>query len=258
MTSPRGSSAVGRPAGDEVATAPSPDGANRAEAAAVTALGQPGAEVVAAPEAAPKPYDAGPAWARWLPPAVALVISLWHITRPSFWRDEAATISAVRRPLGDLIRMLGNVDAVHGAYYLMMWPIEHILGSGALVLRLPSAIAVAVGALAVAATGRRLISPWAGMSAGLIYAVLPVVSMYGQEVRSYAMVMAVAAISSYLLVRILDAEPARQRRWIIWYGVSIAALGVLNIFGLVLVPAHGVTIALCGRGRFKDPERSEE
>src|SRR5215470_17569303 len=72
MTSPRGSSAVGRPAGgDEVATAPSPDGANRAEAVAVAALGQPAAEV-AAPEAAPKPYDAGPAWARWLPPAVAL------------------------------------------------------------------------------------------------------------------------------------------------------------------------------------------
>ena len=47
--------------------------------------------------------------------------------------------------------MLGNVDAVHGAYYLMMWPIEHVLGPGALVLRLPSAVAVAIGAAFVAA-----------------------------------------------------------------------------------------------------------
>ncbi len=198
-------------------------------------------------------YQAGPIWARWLPPAVAFLVSLWGITAPSFWRDEAATIAAIKRPLGDLIRMLASVDAVHGAYYLMMWPIAHVLGTGALVLRLPSAVAVAVGAAAVAATGRRLISPWAGLSAGLIFAVLPVVSRYGQEVRSYAMVMAVAAISSYLLVRILGAEPARERRWIIWYGVSVAVLGILNIFGLLLVPAHAITIALHGRGRFKDP-----
>jgi mannosyltransferase len=198
-------------------------------------------------------YQTGPIWARWLPPAVAFLVSLWGITGPSFWRDEAATIAAVKRPLGDLIRMLGNVDAVHAAYYLMMWPIAHVLGTGALVLRLPSAVAVAVGAAAVAGTGRRLISPWAGLSAGLIFAVLPAVSWYGQDVRSYAMVMAVAAISTYFLVRILSAEAAQQRRWLIWYGASIATLGILNIFGLLLVVAHAVTIALHGRGRLKEP-----
>src|SRR5215470_6894505 len=253
MTSPRGSSAVGGPAGDdEVATAPSPDGANRAEAAAVTALGQPGAEV-AAPEAAPKPYDAGPAWARWLPPAVALVISLWHITRPSFWRDEAATISAVRRPLGDLIRMLGNVDAVHGAYYLMMWPIEHIFGPGALMMRLPSAIAAAVTAAAIAAVGRRLISPWAGLAAGLVLAVFPVTSRYGQEARSYQLVVAAATIATYLLIRVLAAEPAARRRWLLGYGASMAALGLLNIFGLLMIPVHAFTVALACRGDLRDP-----
>ena len=198
-------------------------------------------------------YQAGPIWARWLPPAVAFLVSLWGITGPSFWRDEAATIAAVKRPLGDLIRMLGNVDAVHAVYYLMIWPIAHVLGTGALVLRLPSAVAVAVGAAAVAGTGRRLISAWVGLSAGLIFAVLPAVSWYGQDARSYAMVMAVAAISTYFLVRILSTEPARQRRLLIWYGASVAALGILNIFGLLLVVAQAVTIALYGRGRLKEP-----
>jgi mannosyltransferase len=178
---------------------------------------------------------------------------LWGISAPSYWRDEAATISAIKRPLGDLVAMLGNVDAVHGAYYLMMWPLEHVLGSGAVVLRLPSAVAVAVGAAAVAGTGRRLISPWAGLAAGLLYALMPVTSRYGQEARSYAMVMAAAAISSYLLVRVLGAEPARQRRWMAGYGASIAVLGILNIFGLLLVPAHAVTIALYGRRGVRDP-----
>jgi len=205
----------------------------------------------------PGGYEPGPLWARWLPPVVGFLISLWGITSPSFWRDEAATIAAIKRPLGDLITMLGNVDAVHGAYYLMMWPIEHVLGPGELVLRLPSAAAVAIGAAFVAATGRRLISPWAGLAAGLLYVVLPAVSRYGQEARSYAMVMTVAAIASYLLVRTLGAEPDKQRRWLAGYAASIAALGILNIFGLLLVPAHAVTMALiCRRGlREQAPRR---
>ncbi|MGN6790987.1 MAG: glycosyltransferase family 39 protein [Streptosporangiaceae bacterium] len=202
-------------------------------------------------------YQPGPLWARWLPSVVAFLISFWGIRGPSFWRDEAATIAAIKRPLGDLIKMLGNVDSVHGAYYLMMWPIEHVLGAGTLVLRLPSAVAVAVGAAFVAALGRRLISPWAGLAAGLLYAVLPVTSRYGQEARSYAMVMTVAAIASYLLVRVLTSGPQRQRRWLAGYGASIAVLGILNIFGLLLVPAHAVTMAVyCRRGlREKAPRR---
>jgi mannosyltransferase len=268
MTSPRGSWAA---AGDDVRAVPAA-GSERAEAQAAGAAGtatvteaEP-ATTAAAPGEPDRPanrpqrgadrpdgYQRGPLWARLAPPAVALLTSLWGITNPSFWRDEAATIAAIRRPLGDLITMLGNVDAVHGAYYLMMWPIERVLGPGELVLRLPSAIAVAIGAAFVAATGRRLISPWAGLAAGLLYAILPVVSRYGQEARSYAMVMTVAAIASYLLVRVLQAEADRQRRWLAGYAVSIAALGILNIFGLLLVPAHAVTMALICRRGLREP-----
>src|SRR6266851_1668543 len=256
MTSPRGSRAVGRPAGgDDVAAAPSADAgqaeavtaaagpasgapdqtpANGSSGEAAPASGSPAGTTVRGPSAGldqQRAYQPGPMWARWLPPVVAFLACLWGITTPSYWRDEAATIAAIKRPLGDLIAMLGNVDAVHGAYYLMMWPIEHVLGSGALVLRLPSAVAVAVGAAAVAAIARRLISPWAGLSAGLLYALLPVTSRYGQEVRSYAMVMAVAAISSYLLIRVLGAEPARERRWLAAVAAGVVIASPLLVLG---------------------------
>src|SRR5215467_4368532 len=253
MTSPRGSSAVGGPAGgDEVATALAAGAAARAEAVKASGLAAGGAPL-SVPDAEPKRYDAGPAWARWLPPARALLRCLWRINKPSFWRDEAATIAAIRRPLGDLIKMLGNVDAVHGAYYLMMWPFEHVLGAGPLAMRLPSAIAAAVAVAAIAAIGRRLISPWAGLAAGLLLAILPVTSRYGQEARSYELVVAAATIASYLLVRVLAAEPGARRRWIIWYAVSMAALGVLNIFGLLMIPAHALTVALVCRRDLRDP-----
>lgn len=194
--------------------------------------------------AAQQSYDVGPIWALLLPPLAVLALSIWNIATPSYWRDEAATMAAVKRPFGDMLFMLGNVDAVHGAYYVMMWPLAHLFGTGESVMRLPSALAAAVTAAFVAATGRRLVSPWAGLAAGLLFSVFPVASRYGQEARSYAMVMAVATIASYLLVRVLIAEPDGRRRWLAGYGVSIAALGFMNIFGLLLLPAHAVTVAV--------------
>ncbi len=188
--------------------------------------------------------DLGAWWVTALPPVVTFVIMLWGITGSSYWRDEAATMSAAQRPLGNLIRTLGNIDAVHGAYYLLIWAMVHVGGSGELVTRLPSAVAMACAAAAVVAIGRRLISPRAGLASGLVFAVLPEVSLYGQDARPYAIVVALAALASYLLVRVMDAEPGGRHRWLIGYALCLAALGIVDIFGLLLITAHAVTVGL--------------
>jgi len=51
---------------------------------------------------------------------------MWGIQGSSYWRDETATLSAVQRPFGALISMLGNVDAVHGAYYMIIWVVVRL------------------------------------------------------------------------------------------------------------------------------------
>jgi mannosyltransferase len=200
-------------------------------------------------EARQQGFDAGPAWMRALPPAVTLVIMLWGITGPSYWRDEAATMSAVQRPFGNLVRMLGNIDAVHGVYYMLIWVLVRIGGTGELVTRLPSAVAMAGAAAAVAALGRRLVSPRAGLAAGLVFAALPQVSWYGQDARPYAMVVALTALASYLLVRAMEAPMhtggrGSRNRWLAGYLGCVAALGVVDIFGLLLLAAHAVTVGL--------------
>jgi mannosyltransferase len=189
-------------------------------------------------------HQPGPLWMRVLPPVVTFGVMLAGISVPSYWRDEAATLAAVKRPFGDMIQMLGNVDAVHGAYYMLMWVVVRLFGTGEFALRLPSAIAMAVAAGFVAALGRRLVSPRAGLAAGVLFAVVPDISLYGQDARSYAMVTAMATIASYVLIRALGAWHGHQRRWWIIYAISVALLGILNIFGLLLVAAHGVTILL--------------
>jgi mannosyltransferase len=185
----------------------------------------------------------GPMWMRVAPPLLTLAMALWGITGSSYWRDESATLVAVDRPFGGLVRLLGHVDAVHGAYYLIMWPLVRLAGTGELVTRLPSAAAMAVAAGLVVALGRRLVSPAAGLAAGLVFAAIPVVSVYAQNARSYAMVTALGTAASYLLLRLLGASGSR-RGWLAGYAGCLAAMGVLNIFGLLLIPAHAVTVTV--------------
>ena len=201
--------------------------------------------------AAPGPRRArlagGAAWMPLIPALVTLAIALYQIQRPSLWRDEGATLAAVHRSLPQLLHMLGHTDVVHGAYYVLMWFWTRAAGTSELALRFPSAVGMAVAAGVPAALGRRLVSARAGLAAGLVFAVLPSVTWYAQNARSYALVTALATIASYLLVRAMAADPGRRWRWLAGYGVSVAAMGLGNIFALLLIPAHGLTLALWAR-----------
>jgi mannosyltransferase len=56
-------------------------------------------------------------------------------------------------------------------------------------------------------------------------------------------VVGLAALASYLLVRVLQADSASRRNRLIGYAASLAALGIVNIFGLLLIAAHAFTVA---------------
>ena len=172
---------------------------------------------------------------------VTLAVTLWKIQVPSFWRDESATQSATQRSLPDLIAMLGHVDAVHGTYYLLMWLEVRLAGHSELALRLPSALAMAGAAALITMTGSRLVSRRAGLAAGLTFAALPAVSWFAQDARPFAMETAAGAAASYFLVRLAGDDV--RHRWACWYAASLVLLGLANVFGLLLIPAHALTLA---------------
>jgi mannosyltransferase len=191
-------------------------------------------------------YRAGPVWAWFVPPALMLALGLWGISGASYWRDEAATMTAVQRPFGELLRMMGHVDAVHGVYYMIIWVVVRLGGAGEVATRLPSVLAMAGAAASVAALGRRLVSPAAGLAAGLLFAVFPQISLYAQDAREYAFITALAATGSYLLVRAMTTA-GRRRGWMAGYAVCLGVMGLLNVFSLLLVAAHAITVALAWR-----------
>ncbi|WP_372408063.1 hypothetical protein [Streptomyces luteireticuli] len=186
--------------------------------------------------------------AGWVPPAVAFVLGVWGNTAPSAWTDEIVTIDVARRSWPQLMELLGQVDAVHGLHYVLMWLVGQVCGGlTEFWPRVASAAAVAVAAGGLAWLGRLLGGPRLGLCAGLLLAVLPTASRYAQEARSFAFVMAVAVLATGALVKILAGRA--RGRWLVCYAVLIALLGWFNLLGMLLPAAHAVTVALLRPGR---------
>ncbi|MBC7591195.1 MAG: hypothetical protein H7226_09185 [Salinibacterium sp.] len=109
-------------------------------------------------------------------------VSAVAIATPSVWFDEAATVSATTRSIPDLLRMLGNVDAVHGLYYGLMHVVFGAVGFHPLSLRLVSALAVGVTAALVVVLDRQLRPGWYGIITGVVFCLLPRVTWMGTAI----------------------------------------------------------------------------
>ncbi|MGH3276070.1 MAG: hypothetical protein ACRDNZ_17310, partial [Streptosporangiaceae bacterium] len=147
---------------------------------------------------------------RYWPAVVAVAVmtglGLWGLARDSaMGNDEVATRWAASLSLPQLAHLLRHVDAVHGSYYLLMhaWM---AVGTSPAALRVPSVIAMAGAVALIAILGQRLTgSAWAGLFAGLITALTPAISYYGQTARSYALVFASVTAATLVLVRALQS-----------------------------------------------------
>nr|WP_205614410.1 glycosyltransferase family 39 protein [Streptomyces dangxiongensis] len=168
-------------------------------------------------------------------------LGLWGLDRGGMWRDEAVSFQVGRRTVPQIWRLLHDVDAVHGMYYLFVHAVLAV-HPGEVVLRLPSVCAAAVTAGLVAALGCRLARPRVGLWAGLLYAVAPMAGHYAQEGRSYALVAAGATCATLLFVRAVQGGS-----W--WpYGVVLGLTCWLHEFAVLLPLAHAVSLALARAG----------
>jgi mannosyltransferase len=167
--------------------------------------------------------------------------------RPSFWYDEAATISATySRSLPALWRMLGDVDAVHGLYYLLMHGWFAVVPPTEFWSRVPSGLAVGAAAAGVVVLGRQLSSRAVGLTAGVVCAILPRATWAGIEARPYALSM---MLTVWLAVVLVWAT-RRESRWL-WagYGALLAVSVLFDVYLALLVFAHAVFVLAFRRRR---------
>ncbi|WP_445517065.1 glycosyltransferase family 39 protein [Streptomyces sp. NEAU-174] len=175
-----------------------------------------------------------------VPAGLALALGLWGIRREnSMWRDESTTYQVAHRSVGEILRLLGDADVVHGLYYLFMHGVFALWDGGLVALRLPSVLAMAAAAAGVGLLGRRLAGPRAGLAAGLVFPLAPAVQRYAQEGRSYALVCAAVVAATHLLLSAV-ARP-RRRTWAGYAAVASLAC-LLHEFAILAVAAHGVAL----------------
>ncbi len=178
---------------------------------------------------------------------LAAAVSLAGAARPSFWYDEAATVSAsYSRSLVQLWRMLGNVDAVHGLYYLLMHGWFQIFPPTEFWSRVPSGLAVGGAAAGVVVLGKQFSSRTVAVAAGVVCAILPRSTWAGIEARPYAVSMLAAVWLTVLLVY----AARRDNAWA-WlsYGIALAMSILLDVYLVLLLLAHAVFIGVFRRTR---------
>lgn len=197
------------------------------------------------------------AWLAWAVPAVVTVaLGLRGIGVPMLWRDELATWSAATRTVPQIWALVHHIDAVLGAYYVVLHAWMDVFGDSATAMRVPSVLAMGATAAAVVLIARRLASSGpvsggggtragagaaaaTGLAAGLLYALIPSVSRYAQEARPYAFASLFAALATLALLRAL--ERPRWYRWA-WYVLALAGVGVSNLVALALLAGHAVIV----------------
>jgi mannosyltransferase len=173
----------------------------------------------------------------------ALAAAVWiaGVGGADAWRDEVATTAVSGRSVDEILLLVGHVDAVLAAYYLLV----HVVAPGDVVgARVVSVVALAAATALLLPLCRRLGVPAAGLWAAGFLVVSPVAARWAQEARPAALALLAATAATFALTAALTGG---RPRWWGWYVVAVAALAYLQLTALLLLPAHAVTVRVCRR-----------
>lgn len=147
----------------------------------------------------------------------------------------------VQRPLGSMVDTLGEVDAVHGLYYLVLRLWTAIAGDSVVSLRAFSALGLGVAAALVVVLVSRYRPLGLAVAAGLATGLLPGLTWAAVEARGYAWAAAWAVLAT-LALDVVEERDSR-RSWQVYAGVAVLACW-WHLYLVVLVVAHGVAVAV--------------
>lgn len=170
----------------------------------------------------------------------AIGIRLYRLGDIPLWTDELFTRSYPDAGLAYLWGPGLRTEPTSPLYYTLIWGIERVVGSSALILRAPSVIASLAGVWLAWALARELFARRGpAFLAALLLALAPIDVFFAQEARSYALQAAALGLALLALARILRRAPglalyATGAVLAIWlHPTSIAAIAALNAAALM-------------------------
>lgn len=173
-------------------------------------------------------------------PLIAVALTAVAVRAPgafahALWQDEVASARILSEPtLARAVVRVAHTESTPPLWYVLAWLLHHA-GVGIVETRLLSVAAAGVAAGGAFALARRLGGTGAGLGAGLLLACSEQLAVYGESLRAYALLVALAALFA-LAVLDAAAEPTRRRLAVVG---ALAAAGMWThyFFALTILAA---------------------
>jgi 4-amino-4-deoxy-L-arabinose transferase-like glycosyltransferase len=176
--------------------------------------------------------------------ALAALIRLTTLAEQSFWTDEAATLLDVHRSFGALFPQLVHFESTPPLYFVIEWGWTHALGYSAFVARLPSAVAGIATVWFVYRAAAEVANERAGLIAGALAALSPLLVWYSQEARAYSLLAMFAALSFWLAARaVTSRKPSDQWLWALAAALALTT----HYFAIFVVVPEGIWLLRAAR-----------
>lgn len=174
----------------------------------------------------------------WLCLTFAIIVSagssLLIGLQQSVWFDEAYSILVAEHSWREIVRLTAE-DVHPPVYYWLLKAWMTLFGSGELALRSMSALFLGLSIGAAGLLVRRLFGVKAALVTLPFLVFAPFLLRYGFEIRMYAFVSFLGAISTYVLAVAVE-EKARKRRWLLFSIYTLlVALGVYTLYFTALL-----------------------
>ena len=194
----------------------------------------------------------------WWPIAALLALAaaarLPTLAMQSLWYDEAYTpVHVLHASLGATLHAVASSENTPPLWYVLVWALTRLLGTGVVALRLLSALA-GVAIVAVGwAIGREIGSRRTAAILAAILAVNPLFVWYAQEARAYELYALAAAVS--LLYFLRARRSPTPRLLALWAASSVIAL-LCQYFAVFLIGPEALLLlaqALPARAAVRSP-----
>lgn len=165
----------------------------------------------------------------------------------SLWVDELASVWFSGPDSLGWVVQLTRSDVHPPGYYAVLHLAREVLGDEEWALRFPSAVAGVLSVLAIYLLGHRLYSKREGLMAALFTAIFFTPVYYGQEARSYSLLLLFSIVTTYFWWGVRARLRTGERLPLLESAGYIAAAVVccyLHYFGLFLVALQGIALLL--------------
>ena len=169
---------------------------------------------------------------------IGLATRLYGLGAKPFWLDEVTTLHRSALPLAAMLR--DSLSFHHLPLYFIITSWFLGFGNDELALRLPAALFGALSCGLIAFVTADLVGAGAGLLAGVLMAASPIEVQYGQEARSYTLVICCVLVALHGLIGLIrDPERAGRRHWREaspgrWAAYVAGTLGGLLVLGVAL------------------------